>query len=48
MFPTVAVSNVKTHYNNYKGDVMFTFYNDGTVWNLCYNERINKFVTRYS
>jgi hypothetical protein len=23
----VASRNVKTHYNNYKGDVMFTFYN---------------------
>lgn len=23
----VAYKNVKTHYNNYKGDVMFTFYN---------------------
>ena len=48
VYPTVAVSNVKTHYNNYKGDVMFTFYNEGKVWNLCYNERIDRFVSRYS
>jgi hypothetical protein len=26
-YPTIALRNVKTHYNNYKGDVMFTFYN---------------------
>ena len=45
---TVAIKNVKTHYNNYKGDVMFTFYKDNTCWNLCYSERIGKFTTRYS
>jgi hypothetical protein len=27
-YPTISIKNVKTHYNNYKGDVMFTFYND--------------------
>jgi len=26
-YPTIGLKNVKTHYNNYKGDVMFTFYN---------------------
>jgi hypothetical protein len=26
-YPIVALRNVKTHYNNNKGDVMFTFYN---------------------
>jgi len=26
-YPIVGLRNVKTHYNNYKGDVMFTFYN---------------------
>jgi len=24
--PIIALRNVKTHYNNYKGDVIFTFY----------------------
>ena len=48
IYPIVAVKNVKTHYNNYKGDVMFTFYDDSVCWNLCYNERSDKFVTRYS
>lgn len=49
-YPTIALKNVKTHYNNYKGDVMFTFYNDDeeTEWNICYNERIQKWITRYS
>jgi hypothetical protein len=46
----IGIKNVKTHYNNFKGDVMFTFYNDDKeeVWNLCFNERLDKWVTRYS
>lgn len=49
-YPTVGLRNVKTHYNNYKGDVMFTFYNftEGEEWNFCFNERQNKWITRYS
>lgn len=49
-YPIVGVKNVKSHYNNYKGDVMFTFYNEdnGTSWNLCFNERMDKWITRYS
>ena len=47
----IGETNVKTHYNNYKGDVMFTFYNtngdDKKEWNLCYNERQALWVTRY-
>ena len=48
--PIIGLKNVKTHYNNYKGDVMFTFYNfsEDKEWNLCYNERMNKWVTKYS
>lgn len=46
--PIVAYRNVKSHYNNYKGDVMFTFYNGTKTWNLCFNERLNKWTTRYS
>lgn len=48
--PIIALRNVKTHYNNYKGDVMFTFYDyeRNKEWNLCYNERLNLWVTRYS
>lgn len=49
-YPTVALRNVKSHYNNYKGDIMFTFYNDteNEEWNICYNERLDKWATRYS
>lgn len=49
-YPTVALRNVKSHYNNYKGDIMFTFYNDteDEEWNICYNERLDKWSTRYS
>ena len=49
-YPIVALRNVKSHYNNYKGDIMFTFYNDteDEEWNICYNERLDKWSTRYS
>ena len=46
--PTVGIKNVKTHYNSFKGDIMFTFYNNDKIWNLCYNERLEKFITFYS
>ena len=47
--PIVALRNVKSHYNNYKGDIMFTFYNkDKESWNICFNERMNKWITRYT
>lgn len=44
----LGVRNVKTHFNAYKNDVMFTFYNRDKIWNLCYNEVRNMWVTRYS
>lgn len=49
-YPTIALRNVKTHYNNYKGDVIFTFYNftEGEEWSFCFNERLDKWITRYS
>lgn len=51
--PIIGIRNVKTHYNAFKKDVMFTFYDckDGfqeNVWNLCYNEYSGKFITFYS
>jgi len=51
--PMIALRNVKTHYNANKGDVMFTFYdetrnNDEVEWNLCFNDKLNKWITRYS
>ena len=49
-YPIIGLKNIKSHYNNFKGDVMFTFYNDdeGITWNLCFNERMDKWITRYS
>ena len=46
--PTIGIKNVKSHYNAFKGDIMFTFYNEDKKWNLCYNEKLGKFITRYS
>ena len=57
---SLGIRNVKTHYNESKGDVMFTFINSRSVdsnntystnftkWNLCYNEISNCFTTFYS
>ena len=51
--PILGIRNVKTHYNKFKNDVMFTFYDnlhgfEEKVWNICYNEIIKKWVTFYS
>ena len=51
--PIIGIRNVKTHYNKFKGDVMFTFYDnlhgfEEKVWNLCWNENLQKWVTFYS
>lgn len=53
LLPVIGVRNVKTHYNKFKGDVMFTFYDnlygfEEKVWNLCYNENLQRWVTFYS
>lgn len=51
--PVIGVRNVKSHYNAFKQDVMFTFYDnlygfEEKAWNICYNEVMQKFVTFYS
>lgn len=51
--PIIGIRNVKTHYNAYKSDVMFTFYDniygfEEKAWNLCYNELTQCFMTFYS
>lgn len=51
--PIIGVRNVKTHYNKFKNDVMFTFYDnlhgfEEKVWNLCFNENLSKWMTFYS
>lgn len=43
-----GIKNVKTHYNNNKGDVIFTFYCGEKEWSICYNERMGAWTTRYS
>jgi len=44
----LGFKRVKTHYNAFKNDVIFTFQNDETEWVLCFNELLNKFTTFYS
>lgn len=51
--PIIGIRNVKSHFNAYKQDVMFTFYDNTVgfeekVWNICYNELLDEFVTFYS
>ena len=51
--PIIGLKNVKSHYNNNKKDIMFTFYDDvyqdeEKAWNLCYNEILQQFTTFYS
>jgi len=53
LYPIIGLKDVKTHYNNNKKDVIFTFYDDvykdeEKVWSLCYNELLGEFVTFYS
>lgn len=51
--PKIGIRNVKTFYNSFKRDVLFTFYDntygfEEKVWNLCWNELLQQFVTFYS
>ena len=51
--PIMGVRNVKTLYNAFKQDVMFTFYDNlhgihEKSWNLCWNEILELFTTFYS
>ena len=51
--PILGVRNVKTLYNAFKHDVMFTFYDNlhgvhEKAWNLCWNEMLGIFTTFYS
>ena len=53
LYPIIGLKDVKTHYNNNKKDIIFTFYDDvykdeEKVWSLCYNELLGEFVTFYS
>lgn len=51
--PIIGIRNVKTLYNAFKQDVMFTFYDNSQgihekSWNLCWNEILEVFTTFYS
>ncbi len=51
--PMIGLRNIKTHYNGFKQDVMFTYYdttreNVQVLWSICYNEQIQKWMTRFS
>lgn len=53
MTPTMGVRNVKAHYNSFKQDILFTFYDnlygmEEKVWHICYNELLDKWITFYS
>ena len=43
-----GTNNIKTHYNAFKYDVIFVFVYDDVKWNLCWNEMLNKWTTRYT
>ncbi len=50
--PTVGIRNIKTHWNAFKEDVMFTYYDVDSVidekkWNVCFNEQLSRWITRY-
>ncbi len=51
--PIIGIRNVKSHFNEYKQDLMFTFYDnlygfEEKVWNICWNELTDRWVTFYS
>lgn len=44
----IEYNSIKTHYNAFKSDVLFVFNYRGNSWHFCWNELLNKWVTRYS
>lgn len=45
---TVDKSFIKTHYNAFKQDLIFTFKYNNVSWSLCWNEILNKWITQYT
>jgi hypothetical protein len=50
--PFLGLRNIESHHNAFKEDLMFTYYDVNTFegtqkWNLCFNEQLNRWVTRY-
>jgi hypothetical protein len=53
VLPLMAIRDIRTHYNAFKQDVTFTFFdNDAqnieTSWSITYNEQLETWITRYS
>lgn len=40
--------SIKSHYNAFKRDVLFVFSYGTDKWNLCWNELLNKWITKYT
>lgn len=45
---TIGINFVKSHYNAFKQDVIFVFKYGQEMWNLCWNELSEKWVTQYT
>ena len=45
---SIGVNMVKTHYNAFKQDISFVFKYGTRKWHLCWNEILEKWITRYS
>ena len=43
----MGVSDIRTHYNAKKGDLIFTWYDSEQLCSICFNERQNLWTTRY-
>ena len=44
----IGTRDIRTHYNNFKHDVIFSFYKDNYALVLCYNELLNIWTSKYS
>lgn len=44
----VGTHFVKSHYNAFKQDILFVFKYEEKEWHLCWNELLEKWVTRYT
>lgn len=45
---TINTNFVKSHYNAFKQDLLFTFRYNNVLWNLCWNELTERWVTQYT
>lgn len=47
-FSNIGSDFVKTHYNAFKFDIIFTFKKGNIEWSLCWNEILEKWITQYT